>query len=149
MLLGLPSSRFVTRLRSVTDVSPVTERLISELPIQVKNCEAGEIIVPQGAKPTNCCLVLDGFVARARRANLSERQLISFYVPGDIPDACTLHLPVMDHNLIGIGPAVVGFIPHASMQAAISESNELLHAVWRETLIDAAIFRECTVNLGQ
>jgi CRP-like cAMP-binding protein len=149
MTHGLPSSRLVTRLRSVTDVSPLTVRLIGELPVMVKNCEPGEIVVPQGGKPSNCCLILDGFLARARMANLTERQLISFYVPGDIPDASTLHLPVMDHNLIAIGPAVVGFIPHASMHAAMSESNELLHALWRETLIDGAIFRECIVNLGQ
>jgi len=149
MIHGLPSSRLVTRLQSVTDVSPLTERLIGGLPVTVKNCEPGEIVVPQGGKPSSCCLVLDGFLARTRMANRSERQLISFYVPGDIPDASTLHLPVMDHNLIAIGPAVVGFISHASVHAAMSESNELLHALWRETLIDAAIFRECAVNLGQ
>ena len=149
MIHGLPSSRLVKRLRSVTDISPLTERLIGELPIIVRNCEAGEVIVAQGAKPPSCCLILDGFVARARMANSSGRQLISLYVPGDIPDASTLHLPIMDHNLVGIGAAVVGFIPHADMHAAMSASSELLHAMWRETLIDAAIFREYIVTLGQ
>jgi hypothetical protein len=32
---------------------------------------------------------------------------------------------------------------------AISQSSELLHALWRETLIDAAILRQWVVNLGQ
>jgi CRP-like cAMP-binding protein len=115
----------------------------------VRNYASSEVIVAQGGKPSNCCLVLDGFVAREKAANVSDRQIISFYVPGDIPDAATLHLAKMDHSLIGIGPVVVGFIPHDSLHVAISQSSELLHALWRETLIDAAILRQWVVNLGQ
>jgi CRP-like cAMP-binding protein len=146
---GLPSSRLITRLRCVTDISEATERLISLLPISVRNYASNEVIVAQGAKPSNCCLVLDGFVAREKAVNVSDRQIISFYVPGDIPDAVTLHLAKMDHSLIGIGPVVVGFIPHESLHVALSQSSELLHALWRETLIDAAILRQWVVNLGQ
>jgi CRP-like cAMP-binding protein len=149
MTFGLPSSRMITRLRCVTDISATAERLITLLPIAVRNYAANDIIVAQGAKPSDCCLVLDGFVAREKTANASDRQIISFYVPGDIPDANTLHLPKMDHNLISIGPAVVGFIPHQSMHALLAQSPELLHAFWRETLIDSAVLRQCVVNLGQ
>ncbi|MDB5516341.1 MAG: transcriptional regulator, Crp family protein [Tardiphaga sp.] len=149
MIAGLPSTRLITRLQCVTDISAATERLIALLPIAVRNYAANEIIVAQGAKSTNCCLVLDGFVAREKAANTSDRQIISFYVPGDIPDASTLHLPKMDHNLIGIGPAVVGFIPHLSVNEALAQSPELLHAFWRETLIDSALLRQWVVNLGQ
>ena len=88
-------------------------------------------------------------LAQERAASDSGRQIISFYVPGDIPDANTLHLPRMDHNLIGIGPAVVGFIPHDAVHAALAQSSALLHALWRETLIDAAVLRQWVVNLGQ
>jgi CRP-like cAMP-binding protein len=149
MTSGLPSTRLITRLRCVTDISPAAERLIALLPIAVRNYAANEVIVAQGAKTTNCCLVLDGFLAREKAANMSDRQIISFYVPGDIPDANTLHLPKMDHNLIGIGPAVVGFIPHQSINDMLAQSPELLHAFWRETLIDAALLRQWVVNLGQ
>jgi CRP-like cAMP-binding protein len=149
MISGLPSTRLITRLRCVTDISAAAERLITLLPIAVRNYAANEVIVTQGAKPTNCCLVLDGFLAREKAANTSDRQIISFYVPGDIPDANTLHLPEMDHNLIGIGPAVVGFIPHQSVNDALAQSSELLHAFWRETLIDSALLRQWVVNLGQ
>jgi CRP-like cAMP-binding protein len=146
---GLPSSRLITRLRCVTEISSETERLITQLPISVRNCASGEVIVEQGAKPSDCCLVLDGFVAREKTANDSDRQIIAFYVPGDIPDANTLHLPKMDHSLISVGPAVVGFIPHESLDAALLQSPELLHVLWRETLIDAAVLRQWVVNLGQ
>ena len=149
MTSGLPSSRLITRLRCVTHISAVTERVVASLPIIVRNYAANDIIVSDGSKPTNCCLVLDGFVAREKTANISDRQIISFYVPGDIPDANTLHLPEMDHNLIGIGPAVVGFIPHQSLHTALAQSPELLHAFWRETLIDSAMLRRWVVNLGQ
>jgi len=145
---GLPSSRLITRLRCVTDVSEETERVITRLPISVRNYASSEVIVEQGTKASCCCLVLDGFVAR-EKTNTSDRQIISFYVPGDIPDANTLHLSKMDHSLTSIGSVVVGFIPHEPLHAALSQCPELLHALWRETLIDAAIFRQWVVNLGQ
>jgi CRP-like cAMP-binding protein len=146
---GLPSSRLITRLRCITEISGETEQLITHLPISVRNCASSEVIVEQGAKPSNCCLVIDGFVARDKAANDSNRQIISFYVPGDIPDANTLHLSRMDHSLISVGPAVVGFIPHESLHAALLQSPQMLHALWRETLIDAAILRQWVINLGQ
>jgi CRP-like cAMP-binding protein len=55
----------------------------------------------------------------------------------------------MDHSLTSIGSVVVGFIPHEPLHAALSQCPELLHALWRETLIDAAILRQWVVNLGQ
>jgi CRP-like cAMP-binding protein len=149
MTAGLPSSRLITRLRCVTDISVAAERLVASLPIVVRNFAADDIIVPQGATPSHCGLVLDGFVARERPANAANRQILSFYVPGDIPDANTLHLPKMDHSLVAIGPAVAGFIPHEAMLTLLAQSPQLLHAFWRETLIDAAMVRQWVVNLGQ
>jgi CRP-like cAMP-binding protein len=73
---------------------------------------------------------------------------MSFHVPGDIPDLHSLHLSRMDHNLTSLGPAVVAFIPHAYFREVLPRSQQLTHALWRETLVDAAVFREWVVNVG-
>ena len=45
-----------------------------------------------------------------------------------------------------MGRAVVAFIPHGDMVKAFKARPQLSFAVWRETLIDAAIFREAITN---
>jgi len=93
-------------------------------------------------------LLLDGFLYRHKIANGSTRQITSFYVPGDIPDLHSLHLSPMDHNLASLGPSVVAFIPHSYFHEVLPRSQQLTHALWRETLVDAAVFREWVVNIG-
>jgi CRP-like cAMP-binding protein len=67
----------------------------------------------------------------------------------DIPDLHSLHLSPMDHNISTLGPAVVGFIPHAPFLEILGRSPRLAHVFWRETFVDSSVFREWVVNLGQ
>ena len=73
---------------------------------------------------------------------------MAFYVPGDIPDLLSLHIDVMDHSLATIVPSKVAFIPHEALRRLIDQNSRVAGAFWRDTLIDAALFREWIVNLG-
>jgi CRP-like cAMP-binding protein len=73
---------------------------------------------------------------------------MSFHIEGDIPDLQSLYLKVMDHNVGAIGPAVVGLMPHEDLERVFSKSYHLASLMWRETLIDAAIFRQWISNIG-
>jgi CRP-like cAMP-binding protein len=70
-------------------------------------------------------------------------------MPGDIPDLQSLHLKLLDHDLVTLTPCTLGFVPHEAMRALTRARPNVAAALWRETLIDAAIFREWVVNLGQ
>jgi CRP-like cAMP-binding protein len=78
-----------------------------------------------------------------------RRQILSFHIPGDLPDLLSLHLPVMDHALATICPSRVGFIPHHALRALLQQHPRLTDAFWRDTLIDAAVFREWMVGIGR
>jgi CRP-like cAMP-binding protein len=65
-----------------------------------------------------------------------------------MPDAQALFLDVMDHSVCAIGRAVVALIPHKELLALFVLRAALGFAVWRETLIDAAIFRQAITNNG-
>jgi CRP-like cAMP-binding protein len=71
-----------------------------------------------------------------------------FYVPGDIPDLLSLHIDVMDHSLATIVASKVAFIPHDPLRRLIDQNPRVANAFWRDTLVDAALFREWIVNLG-
>jgi CRP-like cAMP-binding protein len=69
-------------------------------------------------------------------------------VPGDIPDLLSLHIDVMDHSLATMVPSKVAFIPHDALGRLIDQNSRIANAFWRDTLIDAATFREWIVSLG-
>src|SRR5580698_5078253 len=52
----------------------------------------------------------------------------------------------MDHSVCAIGPAAVALIPHKELLAVFKRRPTVAFAIWRETLIDAAIFREAITN---
>jgi CRP-like cAMP-binding protein len=74
---------------------------------------------------------------------------MAFHVPGDIPDLQSLHLRVLDHSLGTITPCEVGFVNHEDMRDLIRRFPRLGDVFWRDTLIDAAIFREWMVGIGR
>src|SRR3954447_13395471 len=138
MQTGQPYTKFVKRLESIVELSSEDIRLLSEMPTSVRSYGTDQDIVREGDTPSQCCLLLDGFLYRHKIANGSERQIMSFHVPGDIPDLHSLHLSRMDHNLTSLG-SVVAFIPHTYFREVLPRSPELTHALWRETLVDAAV----------
>src|SRR5215218_8721769 len=148
MQTGLPYTKFVRRLESILLLTDDDVTLLSQMPTTVRSYRADQDIVREGDSPSQCCLLLDGFLYRHKIANGSSRQIMSFHVPGDIPDLHSLHLRRMDHNLTSVGPSVVAFVPHTYYRELLPRSQQLTHALWRETLVDAAVFREWVVNVG-
>jgi CRP-like cAMP-binding protein len=90
---------------------------------------------------SQCTVLVSGFLARTKIVGDRE-QILAFHVPGDFPDLQTLHLPVLDHDLVSIGPSRVGLISHEHLKNILGASRTLTHVFWRETLVDAAMFRE-------
>jgi CRP-like cAMP-binding protein len=124
-------------------------RAIQSLPIRHKELGADEIIVADGDRPHECCLVSEGFVFRSKITSAGARQILSLHIPGEIPDLQSLHLRVMDHDLSTLTPCKLEFLPHEAIRALTRTRPNVASALWRETLIDSAIFREWVINLGR
>jgi CRP-like cAMP-binding protein len=149
MEIGRPYSRLLYRLERCWPLTPQDRQRVAELPLTVTNIAPHQEIVHQSDTPSRCTLVLGGFLFSHKLASGSRRQITSFIVPGDIADLHTLHLSNLDHSLSALGPAVVAFLPHAALRAVLETSPQLSQALWRETFIEAAIFREWLTNLGR
>jgi CRP-like cAMP-binding protein len=117
--------------------------------MRVQNLRDRHGIAHQGETLDQCCLLVDGFLYRHKSDGEGRRQILSWHVPGDIPDLYSLHLHPMDHNLTALGSAVVAFIPHAPFKATLDRSPTLTHIFWRETLVDASLFREWVMSMGK
>lgn len=139
----------VENLRAIAELSPEDETGLLDLPLRVRDLAADTDIVREGDRPTDCCVVLTGFLCRYRVTAGGKRQIMSFHLPGEIPDLQSLYLKVMDHNLGTLAPSRVALVAHEAVLETIRLHPRIGAAFWRATLIDAAIFREWTVSLGR
>lgn len=141
--------RLIRKLESIADLTTEDKEALLALPMTVKSLAADQDIVRDKDRPTQCCLILEGFVCRYKLLDGGKRQIMSFHTPGDFPDLQSLHLRVMDHSVGTLVPSKLAFIPHASIRDVIRRHPVLNDALWRDTLVDAAIFREWMVGLGR
>jgi CRP-like cAMP-binding protein len=92
---------------------------------------------------------VDGLLYRYKIVFDGGRQILAFHTPGDIPDLQSYKLSKMDHSLAAAVPSEVAFITHESITDAFREFPTLSELLWRDTLIDAAIFRAWMVCMGR
>ena len=139
----------VRRLRTTSAVTDEDIKAVDALPFSVREYPAERNIVSDGQRATECCLIIKGFCARSKTTSEGRRQILSIHIPGEIPDLMSLHLHVMDHDLSTLTPCTLGFINHDALRLLHRRQPNLADMFWRDTLIDAAMFREWIVNVGQ
>jgi CRP-like cAMP-binding protein len=140
--------RLVLRLDAIGSLSENERQALRKLPVTIRDLRADEDIVREGDRPWQSCLLLDGFLQRYKMLPDGTRQIMSFHVPGDVPDLESLHLQVMDHSLATLTPSKVGLISHDPLRELTRAYPHVADLFWRATLIDAAIFREWIVKVG-
>jgi CRP-like cAMP-binding protein len=144
----MPSDMMIRRLRVHSKLSEDDVSALRALHAQVKEFPQEAVIVCEGQRATHCCVILSGFAYRAKVAENGKRQILSFHPAGDMPDLQGLFLDRMDHDLVTLSRARIGFIEHRSIHRLIEARPSIAQALWRETLVDAAVFREWIVSLG-
>jgi CRP-like cAMP-binding protein len=144
-----PFSTLVRKLRLLTPLSPEDEAAVAALPHRVSRISWREYLVREGSKPQECCLLVDGFASRSKLAADGARQIVSFHIPGDILDLQHLFLERADHNIQAVSDATVVWLPMPALRELAEQRPMIGRAFWRDTLIDASIFREWVLNVGR
>ena len=114
---------FIRKLESIFDLSAEERQAIASLRMGIRDLKADQDIVRDQDRPSQCCLILEGWAFRYKLLEGGKRQIFSFHIPGDIPDLQSLHLEVMDHNLATLMPSKVAFIPHETFRAFIRRTR--------------------------
>jgi CRP-like cAMP-binding protein len=138
----------IRKLESIFDLSEDERQAIIGLPLMEREFKSAHDIIRERDRPSQCCLLLEGLLCRYKILGTGRRQTFSYHIPGDIPDLQSLHIDVMDHNLAPLVTSRVGFIPHAIVRAFLRDHPRISDVFWRDTLIEAAIFREWIANVG-
>ena len=136
----------LTKLKEHSRLSGEDVAVVRSLSRSLRELAPNEDFIRQGDDPDVSAVVISGWVARYHLLPNGLRQYLSLHMPGDWPDAQALFVDRMDHAVCAIGPASVACIPHKELIKTFERRPAIGYAVWRETLIDAAIFREAITN---
>ena len=128
------------------DDKRVLERAAGE---RVRQIGAHEDILREGERPRAINLVLSGWAYRYKQLEDGRRQVVSFFLPGDICDVNVFILREMDHSIGTITAVSIADFSREFFNKVAAEHPRIVTAFWWETLVNAAIQREWTMSLGQ
>ena len=143
---------FVQAIRKLDRLTPLAQAdrdAVRSLPFRIKTVPPSHHLVREGDKTTECCVLLRGYACRYKTASSGNRQIVSFHMAGDILDLQHMLLSRADHYVQAISEATVAWVPAADLRRIAQERPALAEALWRDTLIDASIFREWVLNVGR
>jgi CRP-like cAMP-binding protein len=144
----MPIEMMIRKLRQHSELPNENIEALRSIVTSVKNLPADAPIVREGDLSTQCCVILSGFAYRSKVSEDGKRQILSYHIAGDIPDLHGLALKRMDHDLTTLSKAQLGLIDHDALERTLSKRPALARALWRESLVDAALVRQWIVNLG-
>jgi CRP-like cAMP-binding protein len=108
----------------------------------------GQDLVRQGDRPVSATVLLEGLACRHKTLKGGKRQISAFEIAGDWPDLQSYFVRCMDQSITAITECRAAVIPHAQLHALCEAHPRITLLLWRETMIQAGIFREWVVNLG-
>jgi CRP-like cAMP-binding protein len=133
-------------VRLSADDRTILERAASD---RVRKFAARVDIAREGDKPKEVHLILSGWACRYKQLEDGRRQVISFFLPGDLCDLNVFVLKEMDHSIGTITPVTTADLPREFFDEIGTGYPRIATALWWEALVNAAIQREWTMNLGQ
>jgi CRP-like cAMP-binding protein len=139
----------VRKLQQWRPLGEDDQNALRGLPYRLIQLRPQEYIVREGDKPQNSCVMVSGFSFRHKIAGNGGRQIFSIHMKGDLADLQNSLLGTADHNLQALTHVEAALIPVAAIQDIAFTRPAIGRAMWYETLVDASIFREWTLNVGR
>jgi CRP-like cAMP-binding protein len=144
-----PLMKLATRLAALSPLDSSDKEAVLGLPYSMRTARAHEYIIREGDKAEHSCLVLTGFLMRHKVVAHGARQIVSVHMAGDMANLQNSLLGRADHSVQALTDADLVMIPGSAIVALAAARPGVAMAMWLDTLIDGAIFREWIANVGR
>ena len=119
------------------------------LPYKLRWLEAQSYTLREGDKPDRCAILVSGYAFRHKLTGDGNRQILSLHIPGDALDFQNMFLNESDHNVQMLTRGQVAEVPRGPLENLVLNYPAVGRAILIHTLVEASIFREWVVNIGQ
>ena len=145
------SGKFLVRkLNAFIPLGADGERAVEALTEKrVKSLQRGHDIIREGEDPKTVNLIVDGWACRYKILEDGRRQILAFFVPGDLADLHVYILDAMDHSIGSITPVQYAMFTPPEFETLGNDHPRVLRALWWDSLLSASIQREWLVSVGQ
>jgi CRP-like cAMP-binding protein len=137
------------KLANFTKLSEEESSAVNECINDVHEFAAREDVIAQGDRTGGVKLLLEGFACRYKVLEDGRRQIVAYFVPGDLCDLRVFILKRMDHSIGAIVASKVATISPENILRLTEHYPTLTRALWWSTLVEEAVAREWIVNVGQ
>ena len=144
----MPAS-FARKLAHFIQLSERELHVLQSVPARLRDVKARTDIVADGQWPAELSLITEGFACRYKCLAHGGRQILAFLIPGDICDLRALLTGRMDHAVAALSNSQVASIPRQRIFDAMEKHPRIELALWRNTMLDAALYRQWLINLGR
>jgi CRP-like cAMP-binding protein len=143
-------SHLVRKLEQFVRLSPADRAMLTRSAAErVRTFGSRVDIVREGDKPKDVHLILSGWACRYKQLEDGRRQIVSFFLPGDICDLNIFILREMDHSIGTITSVTIADLSRDFFDEISAGYPRIATAFWWESLVNSAIQREWTMSLGQ
>lgn len=144
-----PLAPMLRKLDFLRKFTAEDKQALLSLPYTLKTIEPHGYIVREGDTATHSCLLRSGFAYRQKIVTSGLRQICSIHLAGDLVDLQNSLLICADHSVQALNRIEVAFIPREAILEIAYAYPAVGKAMWFDTLVDAAVFREWTTNIGR
>jgi CRP-like cAMP-binding protein len=144
-----PLELLVSRLGTLSPLDEGDRTAILDLPHSQRTVRPHDYIIREGEEAEHSCLLLSGFLIRHKIVANGARQIVSIHMAGDMANLQNSLLKRADHSVQALTDAEVAFVPGTAIVALAAARPRVAMAMWLDTLVDGAIFREWIANVGR
>ena len=137
------------KLSNFTKLSDEERTAVNECTGDIREFAARDDVISQGDRTGGVKLLLEGFACRYKVLEDGRRQIVAYFVPGDLCDLRVFILKRMDHSIGALVASKVATISPENVLKLTHSYPTLTRALWWSTLVEEAIAREWIVNVGQ
>jgi CRP-like cAMP-binding protein len=148
-LLPLPTRTITRKLDTHIAFLPEDKTILDSLEIRKRVFPKGCDIIHEGQQLQNAYILCAGWACSYKLLRNGTRQVINFYVPGDLIGVRPILLSNCDDNLCAITRVEVGEINVEDLFEAFDGNGRLAMSILWSTLRDEAIVVQHLVDVGR
>jgi CRP-like cAMP-binding protein len=146
----VPAKYLLAKLNAFMPLSSGGEDVINEMASRrLVSIDRGQDIISEGEEPRTVYLIVDGWACRYKMLEDGRRQVLGFFIPGDLADLHVYILNSIDYSIAAVTPVTYAKLPPKEFEEIGDKHPRLLRALWWESLVTGSIQREWLVSVGQ